>query len=215
MPLLEVVGMTPTGNEQDGNAHEPCVIIMDKESGLMPVIKRVWTSQVLYFGVETTNRVESEHSVLKVWLSTCISDLDTVFLNTDSLIESQITEIKSSFEYSRLKEKFNAKSNMILKNVSNNISHLALKNIWVEIMRAPKIIDDPKNKCGHYLRTSHGLPCLCKLIARFDHLLPIQLDDIETFWKTLEIGGYHPCSQEKDMDSEMYDLASLLDQIST
>ncbi|KAI5649846.1 hypothetical protein M9H77_35851 [Catharanthus roseus] len=28
-----------TGNEQDGNAHELCVIITDRECGLMPVIK--------------------------------------------------------------------------------------------------------------------------------------------------------------------------------
>ncbi|KAI5658596.1 hypothetical protein M9H77_27389 [Catharanthus roseus] len=31
----------------------------------------------------------------------------------------------------------------------------------------------------------------------------------------LEIGGDYPCSQEKDMDSEMRNLAFLLDQIST
>ncbi|KAI5668193.1 hypothetical protein M9H77_18046 [Catharanthus roseus] len=90
---------------------------------------RVWTSQVLHFGVETTNRVEKKHSVLKLWLSTCHSDLDTVFLNVGSIIESQIAEIKSSLEFSKLKEKFNVKSNPILKNISNNISHLALKKI--------------------------------------------------------------------------------------
>ncbi|KAI5668309.1 hypothetical protein M9H77_18162 [Catharanthus roseus] len=86
-------------------------------------------------------------------------DLDTVFLNIDLLIEGQIAEIKSSLEFSRLKEKFNAKSNPILKNISNNISHLTLKKIWVEIKRAPEIIHDPINKCEHYLRKSHGLPC--------------------------------------------------------
>ncbi|KAI5649533.1 hypothetical protein M9H77_35538 [Catharanthus roseus] len=32
----------------------------------------------------------NEHSVLKVWLSTCHGDLDTVFLNIDSLIQRQI-----------------------------------------------------------------------------------------------------------------------------
>ncbi|KAI5662460.1 hypothetical protein M9H77_21783 [Catharanthus roseus] len=78
---------------------------------------KVWTSQVLHFGVATTNRAESEHSVLKLWLSTCHGDLDTVLLNIDSLIE----------EISKLKEKFAAKSNAILKNISNKISHLALK----------------------------------------------------------------------------------------
>ncbi|KAI5672676.1 hypothetical protein M9H77_13040 [Catharanthus roseus] len=42
------------------------------------------------FGIETTNRAESEHSVLKLWLSMCHGHLDTVFLNIDSLIEGQI-----------------------------------------------------------------------------------------------------------------------------
>ncbi|KAI5674050.1 hypothetical protein M9H77_14414 [Catharanthus roseus] len=55
---------------------------------------RVWTSQMLHFGVETTNHAKSEHSVLKVWLSTCHDDLDTVFLIIDSLIQGQIAEIK-------------------------------------------------------------------------------------------------------------------------
>ncbi|KAI5683544.1 hypothetical protein M9H77_04772 [Catharanthus roseus] len=42
---------------------------------------RCWTKRVMYFGVETTNSTKSEHSVLKLWLSTCHGDLDTVFLN--------------------------------------------------------------------------------------------------------------------------------------
>ncbi|KAI5672580.1 hypothetical protein M9H77_12944 [Catharanthus roseus] len=115
---------------------------------------------------ETTDQIESEHSVLKLWLSTCHGDLDTVFLNIDFVIEGQIAEIKSSLEYSRLKEKYNAKGIPILKIINNNISHLEMKKIRVELKRAPEIIDDPKNKCGHYLRISHGLPCSCELITR-------------------------------------------------
>ncbi|KAI5668996.1 hypothetical protein M9H77_18849 [Catharanthus roseus] len=150
MPLLEA------GNEQDVNTGESCVIITDKESGLMLVIEDVF---------------------------------------------SQIAEIKSSLEFSRLKEKYNTKSNHILKNITNNISHLALKKIWVEIKRVPEIIDDPINKCGHYLRKSHGLLCSCELITRFEHILPVQLEDISAFWRTTKNWG-------------MRDLASLLDQIS-
>ncbi|KAI5657457.1 hypothetical protein M9H77_26250 [Catharanthus roseus] len=101
MPLLETVGMILTGKEQDGSPHEPCVIITDMESGLIPMIEKY---------------------------------LDTVFLNTDSPIEGQIADIKSSLEFSRLKEKFNAKSKLILKNVhfllgtwQNNIILLSYK----------------------------------------------------------------------------------------
>ncbi|KAI5663221.1 hypothetical protein M9H77_22544 [Catharanthus roseus] len=54
---------------------------------------RVWTSQVLHFEVEKTNCAESEHYVLKLWLSTCHGDLDTVFLNIDSLIQEEDVDI--------------------------------------------------------------------------------------------------------------------------
>ncbi|KAI5654645.1 hypothetical protein M9H77_31832 [Catharanthus roseus] len=148
---------------------------------------RCWTKSHMHFGMETTNRAESEHSVLKLWLSTCHGDLDTVFLNIDSLIEGQIADIKASLEFSKTKEMHNAKSNHIFYIVSNKISHLAFKKIWSEITRTVGIYDDPKNKCGHYLRTSHGLPCACKLITQFDHVLLIQLHDINAFWKTLEL----------------------------
>ncbi|KAI5653591.1 hypothetical protein M9H77_30778 [Catharanthus roseus] len=160
----------------------PYVLIMDT----IYKTNKVWTSEVLHFGIETTNRAESDHSVLKLWLSTCHGDLDTVFFNVDSIIESQIFEIKSSLEISKLKEKFNAKSNPILKNINNNISHWALKKIWLEIKRAREIIDDAENNCGHYLRKLHGLPC-----------------------------AYVPSAHARDIDSEMRDLASMLDQIST
>ncbi|KAI5652698.1 hypothetical protein M9H77_29885 [Catharanthus roseus] len=81
--------------------------------------------------------------------------------------------------------------------------------------QATTIYDAPKNKCGHYLRTSHGLSCACELITRFDHVLPIQLHDIDAFWQTLEISGPYPSARQQDMDSEMRSLTDLLHQIST
>ncbi|KAI5657058.1 hypothetical protein M9H77_25851 [Catharanthus roseus] len=149
---------------------------------------RVRTSEVLHFGVETTNRAESKHSILKLWLSTCHEDLDTMFLNIDSVIESQIAEIKSSLEISKLKKKFGSKSNHILKNVSNVISHLALKK-----------------KCGHYLRKLHGLLCAFELVAQYEHQLPLKPKDVYIFWKKLEIVVDIPSVHERDMDSEMRD----------
>ncbi|KAI5649292.1 hypothetical protein M9H77_35297 [Catharanthus roseus] len=103
---------------------------------LINKLDEVWTSKVLHFGVETTNRTESEHSVLKLWLSTCHGDLDTVFFNIDSLIQGQIAEIKYSLEISTFKEKYGAKSNPIVKNLCNNISHLGLKKIMDELKKA-------------------------------------------------------------------------------
>ncbi|KAI5672003.1 hypothetical protein M9H77_12367 [Catharanthus roseus] len=105
---------------------------------------RCWTKSHMYFGMETTNRAESEHSVLKLWLSICHDDLDTVFFNIDSLIKGQIADIKALLEFSKTKEKNNAKSYHIFYIISNKIIQLVLKKIWSEITRAVGIYDDPK-----------------------------------------------------------------------
>ncbi|KAI5668844.1 hypothetical protein M9H77_18697 [Catharanthus roseus] len=122
MPLLETIEMTPTGK----NFTVATAFMRNEQATTY-----IWT----------TNQVESEHSVMKLWLSTYHGDLDTVFLNIDSLIEGQIGRIKTSLEFSRLKDKFNTKSNPILKNISNNISNLALKKIWIEIKRLMVVVD--------------------------------------------------------------------------
>ncbi|KAI5658379.1 hypothetical protein M9H77_27172 [Catharanthus roseus] len=245
MPLLEVVGMTPTGknftvasafmlNKQATTYRWEYIRKLDAlktkwkdrtdflhylfNNWLNPFahkVVRCWTKSHMHFGVETTNWAENEHSVLKLWLSTCHGDLDTVFFNIDSLIKGQIADIKTSLEFSKTKERNNAKSNHIFYIVSNKISHLALKKIWSEITRAAGIYDDPKNKHGHYLRTSYSLPCACELITRFVHILLIQLSDIEAFWKILEIGGRHPSALQQDIDSEIRSLTDLLHQIIT
>ncbi|KAI5668556.1 hypothetical protein M9H77_18409 [Catharanthus roseus] len=145
------------------NEGEPLVILTDRESGLMSV----WTSQVLHFGVETTNPAENEYFVLKVWLSTCYGDLDTVFFNIDSLIQGQIAEIKYTFEISKLKEKYVAKSNAILKNLSNKV-----------IKKACEMVEEPESNCLHYLRKLHGLPCACELVHRCQYLIPIWEEDV-------------------------------------
>ncbi|KAI5668722.1 hypothetical protein M9H77_18575 [Catharanthus roseus] len=175
----------------------------------------VWTSQVLHFGVKTTNCAESEHSVLKLWLSTCHGDLDTVFLNINSLIQAQIAEIKYSLEISILKEKYGAKSNPIVNNLCNKISHLGLKKIIDELKKARQMVEESDNNCLHYLRKSHGLPYACELVNRCQHLMPIQEEDVVIFWRKLEIGSDIPEEHHRDMESEMRDLTSLLHEIST
>ncbi|KAI5667535.1 hypothetical protein M9H77_17388 [Catharanthus roseus] len=175
---------------------------------------RVWISQMLHFGVVTTNRTESEHSVLKVWLSTYHGDLDTMFLNIDSLIQGQIAEIKYTLEISKLKEKYGAKSSAILKNLGNKVSHLALKKILDELKKAREMVEEPGSNCLHYLRKSHGLPCACECIHRCQYLIPIREEDVDIFWRRLEIGSNILEQHDRDIDSEMRDLTSLIQEIS-
>ncbi|KAI5676099.1 hypothetical protein M9H77_07049 [Catharanthus roseus] len=179
----------------------PTPIAMIRTWSYVLIMDIMYKTNKVAFWVEITNHAESEHSVLKLWLSTCHGDLDTVFLNIDSI--------------SKLKEKYEAKGNPILKNVSNHISHLALKKIWLEIKKAGEISNDPESKCGHYLRKSHRLPCACELFARYQHMFYLQSKDVYIFWRKLEVGINIPSVHERDMDSEMCDLTCLLEEIIT
>ncbi|KAI5681560.1 hypothetical protein M9H77_02788 [Catharanthus roseus] len=189
MPLLEAVGLTLTGKNFNvatafmGN--EQATIY--RWSGLMLVIEDVFS--------------KSYHMLCRRHIDQNLLAKLTEMIKDEEVASRQIAEIKYSLAFSKHKEKFSEKSNPILKNISNNIIHLALKKILLEIKRACEIIDDLLNKCGHYLRKSHGLLCSCELIGQYEHLLPLKLEDVSVFWKTLEIG--------------IRDLASLLDQIST
>ncbi|KAI5667034.1 hypothetical protein M9H77_16887 [Catharanthus roseus] len=77
------------------------------------------------------------------------------------------------------------------------------------------MVEDPGSKCLHYLRKSRGLPCACELVHRCQYLIPIQLEDVYIFWRKLEIGADISDVHERDMDSEMRDLTSMLEKIST
>ncbi|KAI5649414.1 hypothetical protein M9H77_35419 [Catharanthus roseus] len=184
MPLLEVVGMTLTGK----NFNVASAFMRNEQA----TTYRWVLQQIKHLYFSNAMSIENQEDV-------CDHEPKLIVIEREC---GQIADIKALLEFSMNKEKNNAKSNHIFYIVSNKISHLALKKIWFEILRAAGIYDDPKNKCGHYLKTSHGLPCACKLITRFDHTLPIQLSDIEAFWKT-------------DMDSEMRSVTDLLHQIST
>ncbi|KAI5669431.1 hypothetical protein M9H77_19284 [Catharanthus roseus] len=184
MPLLKAVGMTPTalifsspvsiGNKEDINAYELVVIFTDRESGLISVIDKVFNRSY-----HMLCRMLIDHNVLAK-LTEMIKDEEVVSRFINSTWHKLLNKIDEAEYYKRLdnlKMKWRKKIDFIL----------------IESKRVPEIIDDSKNKCNHYLRTSTDLPYSCKLITR----------------------GIYPSSQEKNMDAEMLDLAFCLDQIST
>ncbi|KAI5681387.1 hypothetical protein M9H77_02614 [Catharanthus roseus] len=96
----------------------------------------------------------------------------------------QITEIKTTLEYSRLKE-----SNPVIAQLYYNVSHLVVKIIKDEKKRAAKILVDLENLCGHWVRTSHMLPYSCELFKRYQMYIPLKLEDVHVFLRSLEING--------------------------
>ncbi|KAI5681640.1 hypothetical protein M9H77_02868 [Catharanthus roseus] len=84
-----------------------------------------------------------------------------------------------------------------------------------ELKKARQMVEEPGSNCLYYLRKSHGLPCACELVNRCQHSMPIKEEDVVMFWRKLEIGSDIPEEHHRDMESEMRDLTSLLQKIST
>ncbi|KAI5681589.1 hypothetical protein M9H77_02817 [Catharanthus roseus] len=76
---------------------------------------KMWKIYIIVAKIKK-NRIQGRNMVEEILcLSAQRGHTDTVFLNIDSLIEGQIADIKASLEYSKTKEKLNAKSNPILR----------------------------------------------------------------------------------------------------
>ncbi|KAI5658169.1 hypothetical protein M9H77_26962 [Catharanthus roseus] len=84
-----------------------------------------------------------------------------------------------------------------------------------ELKKERQMVEEPGSNYLQYLRKSHGLPCVCELVNRCQHLMPIKEEDVVIFWRKLEIGSDIPEEHHRDMESEMIDLTSLLQEIST
>ncbi|KAI5671022.1 hypothetical protein M9H77_11386 [Catharanthus roseus] len=213
MSLLECVGMTPTGKNF---TWQQLLCAMNRERHtdeffnqsstyilhmLCQMIRGLDISSVAFWG--RNNEPGRERTF-------CV---EAVAINVSR--QGQIAEIKYTLEISKLKEKYGAKSNPIMKNLSNKISHLGLKKIIDELKKACQMVEEPGSNYLHYLRKSYGLPCACELVNRCQYLIPIQEEDVHIFWRKLEIGYGIPEEHDRDMKSEMRDLTSLLQEIST
>ncbi|KAI5652716.1 hypothetical protein M9H77_29903 [Catharanthus roseus] len=83
------------------------------------------------------------------------------------------------------------------------------------LKKARQMVEEPGSNYLHYLRKSHGLPCAYELVNQCQHLMTIQEEDVDIFWRKLEIGSDIPEEHYRDIESEMHDLTSLLQEIST
>ncbi|XP_050207574.1 uncharacterized protein LOC126656996 [Mercurialis annua] len=156
-----------------------------------------WTNKVLHFGNTTTCRVESAHAQLKQWLNSSTGALDTVWTKVDCVIQSQLTDIRKTLEGSRQTIGVHRRG-YPYDHVSYKVSHYCLDLVAKELRRMRELSCDVLVRCGCVLRTTHQIPCACELKAVIDAGVPISLDNIHSFWKTLVIGDGVETSEQAD-----------------
>lgn len=121
----------------------------------------VETDKFLNFGNSTTNRVESTHAKVKLYLDSAQSNLDRFVYFIGLVVKSQLTIIKESIERSRIfrHHKFN---NSHFQQLWTLVSIPALEKILDELHRSNGL-ELTYETCGCQLRTCFGLPCAHEL----------------------------------------------------
>src|SRR3954470_18061676 len=89
----------------------------------------------------------------------------------------------------------------------NFVSRKYIQIIGKELERV-KFVGASKERYGCYIRTTHGLPCVCQLFGYQILCLPIPLETIHVFWTKLQISEHDVSLDESkwDLDEECEEL---------
>ena len=130
------------------------------------------------------HRAESHHAKLKKQLQTSMGDLETCWTNIHTLMEATHNAIKGSFEKSInvIQHKYRRG---IYQSIRGFVSTTALQLIHDEIQGLPEGVMDATD-CECVLRKTCGLPCAHELSEYVSKGLPIQLDEIDDYWRKLD-----------------------------
>ena len=126
----------------------------------------MWTDEQLNFGQRTTNRVESQHALLKKHLDSTNSTLDRVVPYIDQVLKGQEIAIRESFEKSKI-HVYNHHDIPVFDLLRRQISLEALDLLLGELKMIDTLLE-ANAACACHLFKSCGLPCACRLIAYRD-----------------------------------------------
>ncbi|KAK9725451.1 hypothetical protein RND81_05G144500 [Saponaria officinalis] len=141
---------------------------------------RLHTITSTHYGNTSTSRVEAAHSVLKEWLHSAHISVDTVWAHYHALMAAQHVEIKKALEDSRSKGKKD-KYGRLFSLLKGKVSMYALGLMYAEFDRGTEVGERLEERCGHVMRTTHGLPCACDMHRRSTAGRRVHLDSIDVF----------------------------------
>ncbi|XP_035838222.1 uncharacterized protein LOC110877735 [Helianthus annuus] len=160
-----------------------------------------WTDKCRNFGQRTTNRVESQHANLKRYI-TRGSSLERIARCIIDIVETQYDEIQKSFTES-IEKTMNHHRHRMLDNLRGKVSHEALDLLEKELLRKMDVLRKLNASCGCHMWLSKGLPCACRLENYNRTGRIIQLDEIDVFWRKLDLLPCKLVDEEVDIVAEL------------
>ena len=159
----------------------------------------VWVDKFLHYGNYTTNRVESQHAKLKVYLDSAQSDLPTALPRIDEAVHSQFYAITSSMGQSMVIARHRFSDHDFFKNLVGYVSIHGLEKIFEEFQKI-----NSREFCRCQMRTSHGIPCAHEQAIYLRNGNRIPLESVHTFWKKFDLNPYISLEDEAvDIDVEV------------
>lgn len=143
------------------------------------------TDEYQSYGQSTTCRVEAQHALLKLYLGTAQSNLNTLLISIDKILISQKSAIQETFNRSK-NEKMNKCDIPIFSELWYNISKHAFTLMHKELLQTKFAAED----CNHQLRSIYGLPCFCQMMGYRIHGKYIKVNINECFHGMLPRNGF-------------------------
>jgi hypothetical protein len=123
-----------------------------------------WVDRHRNYRNYSTNRVESEHALLKSVTQQKRLTFHRLVECVNYVVSGQYTEIKGTLEHCRQYNQ-NKHNYPCLKDLLGKASHVALQIMVDEIVRLKDGLKGDVSKCRCAVWTSCGLPCACRLLA--------------------------------------------------
>ncbi|XP_074303148.1 uncharacterized protein LOC141637552 [Silene latifolia] len=189
-PLIEMVGVTPTGS----SFLIACAMIPTESDVNYKWLLRKWhVNKAVNAKALTTFKSESmrkfvisndedAHSLLKAWLKSKHLTLDSMWSRIHGMLESQHSKIKKELEDELSKPRRTSRTFSLLQ---GNVSTKAIELMEKELTRGLDLGIGLNDRCRHVMRTTHGLPYACNLVSLHGKGRRVHLEDIHVFWKTL------------------------------
>ncbi|XP_028122576.1 uncharacterized protein LOC114319718 [Camellia sinensis] len=160
----------------------------------------------------TSSWVESSHAKLKRYLGSSQGNFESNWTRIHNLLELQHSEIKSSFEKSKLIVQHDFKLAQF-KELRGNVSITALEIILAESKRASSVGIDI-TACGCVVRHTHGFPCAHEIANYMRENRPIPLSSVCSYWTKLDmLSTPHTVSEEWTCTPELELFAKQFEEV--
>lgn len=155
-----------------------------------------------------TYRVEGAHSRLKDYLTSSQGNLSTFFDQYNDSIVNQVREVKGSLNESMQRQQTLILGADVFRNLHCKVSYTALRRIIDEYEKGTRRDHDQVCRC--MTRKRDGLPCVHDLAVNVTSSIPIKVEQLHVFWRTLRLSEVDENPEEEGFRKKVN--RSLLDE---